>query len=73
MPIRHAVMHFIDKKPDGSPAVLHLASNPLPDSGAIGCRSSSTKSTCTFSTGTRQSDAECQWWLVRIRPASPRR
>ncbi|QLJ16230.1 nucleoid-associated protein YejK [Pseudomonas putida] len=35
MPIRHAVMHFIDKKPDGSPAVLHLASSELPDSGAI--------------------------------------
>lgn len=35
MPIRHAVMHFIDKKPDGSPAVLHLASSDLPVSGAI--------------------------------------
>lgn len=35
MPIRHAVMHFIDKKPDGSPAVLHLASDSLPDSGAV--------------------------------------
>ncbi len=35
MPIRHAVMHFIDKKPDGSPAVLHLASSELPESGAI--------------------------------------
>ncbi len=35
MPIRHAVMHFIDKKPDGSPAVLHLAGSDLPDSGAI--------------------------------------
>lgn len=35
MPIRHAVMHFIDKKPDGSPAVLHLAGSELPDSGAI--------------------------------------
>ena len=35
MPIRHAVMHFIDKKPDGSPAVLHLANAALPDSGAI--------------------------------------
>lgn len=35
MPIRHAVIHFIDKKPDGSPAVLHLASSLLPDSGAI--------------------------------------
>ncbi|MDH4846815.1 nucleoid-associated protein YejK [Pseudomonas sp. BN505] len=34
-PIRHAVLHFIDKKPDGSPAVLHLASSELPDSAAI--------------------------------------
>ena len=35
MPIRHAVMHFIDKKPDGSPTVLSMASACLPDSGAI--------------------------------------
>ncbi|WP_225785888.1 nucleoid-associated protein YejK [Pseudomonas sp. Marseille-P9655] len=35
MPIRHAVMHFIDKKPDGSPAVLHMANASLPASGAI--------------------------------------
>ncbi|MFJ7790680.1 nucleoid-associated protein YejK [Pseudomonas sp. NPDC096925] len=35
MPIHHAVMHFIDKKPDGSPAALHMASASLPDSGAI--------------------------------------
>ncbi|WP_341782655.1 nucleoid-associated protein YejK [Pseudomonas putida] len=35
MPIRHAVMHFIDKKPDGSPAVLHLASTEQPESVAI--------------------------------------
>ncbi|TFW40129.1 nucleoid-associated protein YejK [Pseudomonas putida] len=35
MPIRHAVMHFIDKKPDGSPAILHMASASLPESGAI--------------------------------------
>ena len=35
MPIRHAVMHFIDKKPDGSPAVLHLANSELPGSAAI--------------------------------------
>ncbi|RRV76588.1 nucleoid-associated protein YejK [Pseudomonas sp. p99-361] len=35
MPIRHAVMHFIDKKPDGSPAALHLASSELPGSGTI--------------------------------------
>lgn len=35
MPILHAVMHFIDKKPDGSPAALHMASASLPKSGAI--------------------------------------
>ncbi|WP_433734996.1 nucleoid-associated protein YejK [Pseudomonas monteilii] len=35
MPILHAVMHFIDKNPDGSPAALHLASASLPESGAI--------------------------------------
>ncbi|HEN8732252.1 nucleoid-associated protein YejK [Pseudomonas sp. A2] len=35
MPIRHAVMHFIDKKPDGSPAALHMATASLPVSGAI--------------------------------------
>jgi len=35
MPIRHAVMHFIDKKPDGSPAVLHRAGTGLPESAAI--------------------------------------
>lgn len=35
MPIRHAVMHFIDKKPDGSPTALHMAGSSLPDSGAI--------------------------------------
>jgi len=34
-PIRHAVMQFIDKKPDGSPAALHMASASLPESGAI--------------------------------------
>jgi len=28
-------MHFIDKKPDGSPAALHMASASLPVSGAI--------------------------------------
>ncbi|MCP1507246.1 nucleoid-associated protein YejK [Pseudomonas marginalis] len=26
MPVRHSAIHKIDKKPDGSPAVLHLAS-----------------------------------------------
>lgn len=35
MPIHHAVMHFIDKRPDGSPAALHMASASLPESGAI--------------------------------------
>ncbi len=35
MTIRHAVMHFIDKKPDGSPAVLRLASAELPGSSAV--------------------------------------
>jgi nucleoid-associated protein len=28
-------MHFIDKKPDGSPAALHLADTALPDSGTV--------------------------------------
>ncbi|MBC3411316.1 nucleoid-associated protein YejK [Pseudomonas sp. SWRI51] len=35
MPIRHAVMHFIDKKPDGSPAVLHKANATLAPTEAI--------------------------------------
>lgn len=35
MPIRHAVIHQIDKKPDGSPAALHLAGATLPESAAI--------------------------------------
>ncbi|MNM76567.1 Nucleoid-associated protein YejK [compost metagenome] len=35
MPIRNATMHFIDKKPDGSPAVLHKANGALPPSEAI--------------------------------------
>ncbi|VVM43402.1 Nucleoid-associated protein YejK [Pseudomonas fluorescens] len=34
MPIRHAVMHFIDKTPDGSPAMLHKAQDVLPPSEA---------------------------------------
>lgn len=29
MPIRHSIIHRIDKKPDGSPSTLHLASAPL--------------------------------------------
>lgn len=32
MPIRHSVIHRIDKKPDGSPSILHAASNELPES-----------------------------------------
>ena len=35
MPVRNAVIHQIDKKPDGSPAVLHLAAQSLPDTQAI--------------------------------------
>lgn len=35
MPTRHAVIHLIDKKPDGSPAALHLAAASLPESKAI--------------------------------------
>lgn len=35
MPIRNAVIHQIDKKPDGSPAVLHLATDNLPETQAI--------------------------------------
>lgn len=35
MPVRNAVIHQIDKKPDGSPAVLHLASRILPECPAV--------------------------------------
>lgn len=35
MPIHRAVIHQIDKKPDGSPAVLHLATDNLPETQAI--------------------------------------
>lgn len=35
MPIRHSVIHNIDKKPDGSPAILHLSAEPLPESTAM--------------------------------------
>ena len=35
MPIRHAVVHYIDKKPDGSPAVLHARDTELPSSDAL--------------------------------------
>lgn len=41
MPIRHAAMHFLDKKPDGGPAALHLARSELPTSGAVETRASS--------------------------------
>ncbi|QKZ05867.1 nucleoid-associated protein YejK [Pseudomonas eucalypticola] len=34
MPIRHMIIHQIDKKPDGSPAMLHLADQALPESQA---------------------------------------
>ncbi|NWA68081.1 nucleoid-associated protein YejK [Pseudomonas reactans] len=34
MPVRHSVIHKIDKKPDGTPAVLHLAGAEQEDSGA---------------------------------------
>ena len=34
MPILHSVIHKIDKKPDGTPAALHLASAEQEDSGA---------------------------------------
>ncbi|MHB0818514.1 nucleoid-associated protein YejK [Stutzerimonas stutzeri] len=35
MPIRHCIIHQIDKKPDGSPAVLHARDNELSSSQAI--------------------------------------
>ena len=34
MPIRHSIIHQIDKKPDGSPAVLHISSAKLVESQA---------------------------------------
>lgn len=34
MPVLHSVIHKIDKKPDGTPAVLHLAGAEQIDSGA---------------------------------------
>ena len=34
MPIRHSIIHQIDKKPDGSPAVLHISSAELIESQA---------------------------------------
>ena len=34
MPIRHSIIHLIDKKPDGSPAVLHTSERELFESQA---------------------------------------
>ena len=34
MPIRHSIIHQIDKKPDGSPAVLHVSKTELVESQA---------------------------------------
>ncbi|HTN31758.1 MAG TPA: nucleoid-associated protein YejK [Pseudomonas sp.] len=35
MPIRHCIVHFIDKKPDGTPAVLHARDAELPVNQAM--------------------------------------
>lgn len=35
MPIRHCIVHLIEKKPDGSPAVLHARDSELAESKAI--------------------------------------
>ena len=35
MPIRHCIVHLIDKKPDGTPAVLHARDSELAESQAI--------------------------------------
>ncbi|WP_458737124.1 nucleoid-associated protein YejK [Pseudomonas chlororaphis] len=35
MPIRHCIIHMIDKKPDGTPAVLHTRPSELAESAAI--------------------------------------
>ncbi len=35
MPIKHAIVHLIEKKPDGTPAVLHARDAELGDSQAI--------------------------------------
>src|SRR5690606_40309832 len=35
MPIRHCIVHLIDKKPDGSPAVLHARDSELAASQAM--------------------------------------
>ena len=34
MSIRHSIIHQIDKKPDGSPAVLHISDTELAESQA---------------------------------------
>ena len=34
MPIRHSIIHQIDKKPDGTPAVLHVSGTELAESQA---------------------------------------
>ncbi|HHO8973549.1 TPA: hypothetical protein ACRX3G_006382, partial [Pseudomonas aeruginosa] len=31
MPIKHAIVHLIEKKPDGTPAVLHARDAELGD------------------------------------------
>jgi nucleoid-associated protein len=35
MPIRHAIVHQLDKQPDGSPVVLHARDTELPTSDAL--------------------------------------
>jgi len=35
MPIRHCIVHLIDKKPDGTPAVLQARDSELSESVAI--------------------------------------
>ena len=35
MPIRHAIVHLIDKKPDGNPSALHISGVELVDSQAM--------------------------------------
>ncbi|OHS09324.1 nucleoid-associated protein YejK [Pseudomonas sp. HMSC75E02] len=35
MPIRNAIIHHIDKKPDGNPALLHLGAQALAESQAL--------------------------------------
>lgn len=32
MPVRHMTLHLIDKKPDGTPAILHIRDTELPES-----------------------------------------